>query len=674
MSSRRIVKQSLNQKLALIVVAAVMAAVVLISAASLWQEALRHTESKLEYLSATAAAFASATSKAAADEDSQAALAAMRGVARAPHLRYARVETPDGRLLAEIGSGVSLDSDAKVGASARATVLEALRSGSIIVSRQIVHGGRDVGRITMVADNSDLLPSLARSLLLSLLGAMAALGVGLTIAARMQRRVVRPLLNLTETVRQISQSHDYATKVNIESNDEVGDLCGGFNEMLTEIRSRESKIIDLALHDAETDLPNRVAFERDVAARIARGDVGLAILAVGIDRFHYVRGAIGYQPASDLLGELGVRLDAVAGGGVAARIGTDVICIAVEATDVDDAKARAGAILADAESPVRVGVNEIDVSLSVGVAVRGVHASTPMALIEQASIALDQARSTHSKVALFDQASYAKTARNLSLMADMARAFANGEMMIYLQPKLDLGSGEVASAEVLARWRHPERGMVPPDEFVVMAEETGGIGALTEWVLHETIACQRRLAAAGLAPSLAVNLSGRLLCDFEFVTAILPLLQSAPGQLVLEITETASIDNQEVALRNIDALAGAGARISIDDYGSGMSSLAYLKRIPADELKIDRAFISHLEAQNRDALMVKSTIDLAHALGMKVTAEGVETEAGLRMLAAMGCDCVQGYLIAKPMAETEFLRFLKEVAPGATPKWRALCA
>jgi EAL domain-containing protein (putative c-di-GMP-specific phosphodiesterase class I) len=371
---------------------------------------------------------------------------------------------------------------------------------------------------------------------------------------------------------------------------------------------------------------------------------------------------------------MGVRLDEISHGGMAARIGTDVICVAVEASDCESARALAGVILDKAEAPVRVGVNEIDVSLSIGVAVRGVHATSPMALIEHASIALDQARATHNKVALFDQASYSKTARNLSLMADMARAFSNGEMMIHLQPKLDLASGEVSSAEVLARWRHPERGMVAPDEFVVMAEETGGIGALTDWVLGETIACQHRLAEAGLNPALAVNLSGRLVCDSEFVAAILPLITRARGQLYLEITETATIDNQDEALRNIDALAGAGARISIDDYGSGMSSLAYLKRIPADELKIDKAFVSQLDAQDRDALMVKSTIDLAHALGMKVTAEGVETEAALRVLAGMGCDCVQGYLIAKPMPEAEFTRFLLEEAPGATPKWRALCA
>jgi EAL domain-containing protein (putative c-di-GMP-specific phosphodiesterase class I) len=181
--------------------------------------------------------------------------------------------------------------------------------------------------------------------------------------------------------------------------------------------------------------------------------------------------------------------------------------------------------------------------------------------------------------------------------------------------------------------------------------------------LRQAIALQLRLAADDLTPAIAVNLSGRLLGDAAFIAMATRLLDESPAQIYLEITETATIDNQDQALRNIAALKTAGARISLDDYGQGLSSLAYLRRIPADELKIDKAFVQLLGEQQRDALLVKSTIDLAHSLGLKITAEGVETEAALAALTAMGCDMVQGYLIAKPMPEAEFVRFLKEMAP-----------
>ena len=382
------------------------------------------------------------------------------------------------------------------------------------------------------------------------------------------------------------------------------------------------------------------------------------MVALGVDRFQYVRGVIGYHLAGDLLGEIGARIAAMGVRGAAARISTDVIAFLIEGADAAHVRARAMEILTEAEAPMMLGANSIDVNLTAGFAIAGLHADSVQSLIEHANIALDQARAAHAKIAAFDKQTYLSTASNLSLMTDMVRALGNGEMAIHVQPKYDIRAGAVTSAEVLARWRHPQRGMVPPDIFVGMAEETGAIAALTYWVLQQSLACQARLAEAGQPATLAVNISGRLISDADFIRDAVALVEQAPAQLYLEITETATIDSQERALRHISALVGAGARISIDDYGSGLSSLAYLKRIPADELKIDKAFVQLLGEHQRDALLVKSTIDLAHSLGMQVTAEGVETDVALSALTAMGCDYAQGYLIAKPMAEAEYVRFL----------------
>jgi predicted signal transduction protein with EAL and GGDEF domain len=652
LSARR---SSLSGKLQLVVVASVMAAVLVIAVGALIQEAQRHTQGKVAYLQATAAAFASASSHAVAEHDQRTALNALRGIGRAAGIVYARIDDGDGAVLAELGFGVSLDSDARYDADADAGasrgLWRTLTSNSIEVSEPIVQGGLLVGRITLVADNADLWPRLLETVLQTLLGAAVALCVAVLIAARLQQWIVQPLLRLTGIVRHISNSHDYKARVDIETNDEVGDLCGGFNTMLGEIQDRERKIMDLAEHDAETDLPNRLAFERAITERLAQRR-GVLVAAVGVDRFQYVRGAIGYHHANDLLGELGAR--AVMFGPLAARISTDSIGILADAPDEDAARSLAGRIVAEMEQPMLLGPNPIEANVRVGLALVGVHANDPQALIERAVIALDQARAGNSKIAVFDDDRYQATAANLSLMTDMMRALENGEMRIALQPKYDVRTSSVRSAEVLARWTHSVRGNVRPDVFVNMAEETGAIGPLTDWVLATTIGAQKRLRAAGIDVALAVNLSGRLVSDADFIQSTLAALKGAEGEIYLEITETASIEDEELSLRHINALIAAGAKISIDDYGQGLSSLAYLKRIPANELKIDKAFIESLEHSARDALLVKSTIDLAHSLGMIVTAEGVENETTLAALKRMGCDRIQGYFIGKPMPEAEF--------------------
>ena len=655
-------KQSVSRKLTLTVVTAVLAAVAVIAAGVIWQEAHRHTQARLDYLHATAAVFASSTSRAVAAGDAHATLVTLRGVARAPGLIYARITRADGSRLAEIGSGVALNSDARADGHEDVSPLAALRSRTLAVSQTIVQGGAPVGVITLVADNSDLAPTLWSALARTLVAALAALAIGVAVAARLKRDVVASLLRLTDVVRRISQSHDYTTRVDIESDDEVGELCGGFNAMLGEIRDRESHIIELAFSDAETDLPNRHAFERAVAERLAAPDPRpFAVAAIGVDRFQYVRSAIGHALANDLLAEIGAR---VVETGHVARISTDVIGVLLDAADADELRQRAAALLLRAEEPVMLGENTIDIALSVGLAIHGIHADNPQALIERASIALDQAYATRVKTAMFDEVAFQKTTGNVSLMGDLMRALDNGELSLHLQPKVDLRAGAITGAEMLARWRHPQRGMVPPDLFVAMAEDTGAIGVLTEWSLRQAIACQKRLAARGLTTTLAVNLSGRLLSDSAFIAIAVNLLGQRVGDLFLEITETATIDNQDRALQNINALVAAGAFISIDDYGAGLSSLSYLRRIPAHELKIDKTFVQLLGEQQRDALLVKSTIDLAHSLGMKVTAEGVETEIARAALATMGCDTIQGYLIARPMPEEDFVAFLLAQAPA----------
>jgi EAL domain-containing protein (putative c-di-GMP-specific phosphodiesterase class I) len=245
-----------------------------------------------------------------------------------------------------------------------------------------------------------------------------------------------------------------------------------------------------------------------------------------------------------------------------------------------------------------------------------------------------------------------------SLADDLHDAIDRNEFFLVHQPKMRARSGEVQAVETLVRWRHPTRGLIGPNDFIALAEERGEMRRLTEWVIRQTIVEQASLVGCGHSLTFNVNISARVLPDRDFAEWALATVSAASAPIGFEITETAMIADPEGALRNLHLFADAGIKIAIDDYGAGLSSLAYLKQLPAHELKIDRMFISGLSSSHRDPLLVRSTIDLAHALDMEVTAEGVDSPAALALLKVMGCDVIQGFLIAMPMAMGDLRAFL----------------
>ena len=502
-------------------------------------------------------------------------------------------------------------------------------------------------------------------LLLEAAGAAGLLGflVLLVGSWALARSVTRPISALDAAAHRLQRGE--SATVEVTTADEIGRLASSFNTMASEIRAREGKITHLAMHDQETELPNRRALEEAIGpmARAAAGEQ-LFVAALGVDRFAHVRGAIGYGLAAVLIGEIGSRLTSLHPGRPLARLSTDVLGFAFLAGDASQAQALADRLLAELESPLNLGDNTIDVSLTIGLASGGEHDDLVGSIVERANIALDQARTARRKTAVFDPGLYGDPSSNLSLMSEMLAGVADGQMILHHQPKLDLRSGKIAGTEVLIRWRHPTRGQILPDRFIPMAEETGHIGALTEWVLSRALEEQALIRHAGHEMAVSVNLSGRLLGDPGFAATALDLARGAAGALCFEITETAVIENPEVGLQSIDRFKSAGIGISIDDYGSGLSSLAYLKQIRADELKIDKAFVLKIDESHRDALLVRSTVDLAHSLGLKVTAEGVETPMALSLLAGLGCDLAQGYLVARPMPLKELLMFLAQEGAG----------
>ncbi len=484
------------------------------------------------------------------------------------------------------------------------------------------------------------------------LAGLAVVGWGSWLLAR---GVTRPISLLDDAARRLQHGED--AQVTIETGDEIGRLAESFNTMALEIRERERKITHLALHDGDTGLPNRLALERVVEDLADRPQGQVYVAALGIERFDHVRGAIGYKLAAQAVRMVGNRLAGLIPAGGVARISSDVLGFVLTAERPEAAADDAQRLMALLEEPVRVGGEAIDVAVSVGLArMEGAAGQA----IEKASIALDQARAGRRKVAFFDAEAYGDPASNLSLMSSLLRALESGEVELHHQPKYDFRRRATCGTEALVRWRHPTRGMLSPDVFVPMAEETGHIRALTEWVVRQAIADQKALAVEGHRLDVAVNVSGRTLSEPDFADFVEQELKGAVGGLCFEITETAVIENPDVAMAMLDRFADLGVAVAIDDFGAGLSSLAYLKQIRAQELKIDKSLVEGVTGSQRDALIVRSTIDLAHSLGLKVTAEGVETNACFSLLAAMGCDQAQGFLFARPQPLTALFEFLRE--------------
>jgi diguanylate cyclase (GGDEF)-like protein len=417
------------------------------------------------------------------------------------------------------------------------------------------------------------------------------------------------------------------------------------------IASREDRIVRLAYVDVLTDLPNRTKFA-ETFRHLPAGSKG-AVAVLNIDRFALINNALGHPVGDRLLRALGGRLSQlVPASGMAARLWGDQFAFLLQDLDRATANAFADAVLATLRDPITLDGQRLDISASIGIALYpqdGLDAST---LLRRAELAMTEAKHRHCSIAFATDIGAEPAHEQLSLIGDMREAMANGEFILYYQPKVCLKSGRVVAAEALLRWQHPQRGMIPPVRFIPFAEQTGFISEITPWVLESVV---RQLASwreAGLDITVSANLSALDLLDPRLSARVRELLarHGVPAErLCLEITESALMADPTMALAHLAELAALGVKLSIDDYGVGQASLAYLKLLPVNELKLDRSFVTSIDTSPKNSAIVKSTIMLSHALGLSVVAEGVETPAELNWLLDNGCDIGQGYGISRPI-------------------------
>ena len=469
------------------------------------------------------------------------------------------------------------------------------------------------------------------------------------------------------------EAGEHGVRVEADSWGATARLASGFNALVHAYEAGHPDAAGLPGHHALFERL-RGALDQNVAAD------GLCtyVAIVEIERFASLRRGIGTQLANRLLAHVADTVIDMLDHCEIGRTNRTTIEFAFRAPDRDEALARLDALARLLEQRIELDGFNFDLPIVIGFADCEV-GTLREELIDQAAAALAAAQHRHAKVGYAEHTEAVDDSfEDLVLMRDLPRAMAADELELHYQPKLRSRTNRIDSAEALLRWTHAERGPVPVDRLIELAENTGAIRDLTEWVLARAVADQRRFAAKGHDIVVYVNISGILLPDRDFAKAAVALVATAPGRIGFEITETAVIDDPDGALANLGAFSEAGIKIAIDDYGSGLSSLAYLKQLPANELKIDRMFVSGLTKSHRDPLLVRSSIDLAHALEMEVTAEGVDDAMALSLLRVMGCDLVQGYLISPPLPAAELEAFLADdsqlerLAPPAkgASKWR----
>ncbi len=484
--------------------------------------------------------------------------------------------------------------------------------------------------------------------------------------------------------------------VTVHARDEIGTMATSFNTMQQqvaqaagaldgareglraardELTASNAELALLAMTDPLTSLPNRMMLLEHIAETLPLAQQvggGMALLMLDIDRFKEVNDTFGHQSGDQLLQQVGTRLrQAVSPDTTVARLGGDEFAVFLPTADEAYAQQVAAVLGVAIEEPFLVEGFPLQVEISIGIALYPAHGSTPLTLFRRADIAMYIAKRGHEGCALYDARLDQDSRHRLILLGELRKAIATHELRLYYQPKAELKTGLVTSVEALVRWQHPTHGFIAPDQFIPLAEQTGLIIPLTHWVVETAVQQCRHWLDNGLKLAVAVNLSMWNLRDASLPDTIADLLTrySVPPHLLrCEITESAVMTDAAHTLQILNCLFALGVHIAIDDYGTGYASLSYLKHLPADELKIDRAFVQHLTTDGADQAIVRSTVNMAHSMGMQVVAEGVEDQATWDLLASLRCDLAQGYYLSRPI-HAQDLEFWLDERKEAAARW-----
>jgi diguanylate cyclase (GGDEF)-like protein len=433
------------------------------------------------------------------------------------------------------------------------------------------------------------------------------------------------------------------------------------------LRLYVAEIHHQASHDALTELSNRVALHENLGAALseAEDDVQVAVLLIDLDRFKEVNDSLGHDAGDELLREVARRLVATAGTAPVSRLGGDEFAIVLSNTTARQAIEFGHALRSSIEEPCSIRDIPVSVDASIGIALAPGDGTEVTQLIQRADVAMYAAKQARAGVLRYDATSDRNDANKLVLMSELRVAVERGELDVYYQPIVTAAGGTLKKVEALVRWRHPTRGMIPPGEFIPLAEHTRLIVDLNQFVLSEAARQCGIWRRQGVDLGVTVNMTVLDLLERTFASDVDRTLREAgfpASALTIEITEGAFMREPERVRRTLEALRALGAQVAIDDFGTGYSSLSYLKDLPVDLLKIDRSFITGLPKSEANTAIVAAAIELAHRLGLQVVAEGVETDEQYECLEALGCDLIQGFLISRPVPASALATMMEEAS------------
>ena len=541
----------------------------------------------------------------------------------------------------------------------------------------ITHEGEALGELEVWFDPGqiDRLIADRRSATIQLAALQVLLSV-LVLLAVLYRRLLAPIKRLKRQASQIASRAD-VEPVKWDRHDELGELGEHLNDvhaqidaLFDQLEAQKAELEKIALHDTLTGLPNRALFReltRAAAASATRDKGRLALLFIDIDRFKAVNDTLGHAAGDTLLVTLAERLrGAVRASDVVCRHSGDEFTVLLhDASQWDEVAATADRLLKEMERPVHIGAQTVGVSASIGVALFPDDATDPETLVSNADTAMYAAKNLGGA-----RHSFFRVEFNTQLLAtqqleqELRHALANDEFVLHYQPQVDAGTGELLGCEALIRWIHPQRGMVPPLQFIGAAEQCGLISDVGAWTIRTACAQIARWNAEGVAfGTVAVNVSAlefrshRLL---DTLTLAMAEFGVRPHELEIELTESVLMTDTDSTKRIIEGLHELGLPLAVDDFGTGYSSLAYLKHLRPSKIKIDRSFVRDLPGDDDDRVLVQAIVQLASALGIRVVAEGVETEAQREFLHRIGCGVLQGYLISRPQPAAGFEQFIRQ--------------
>jgi diguanylate cyclase (GGDEF)-like protein len=515
-----------------------------------------------------------------------------------------------------------------------------------------------VFQLQFASDVEALYEKLGRTrLIIIAAAALATLITALLSLLLLQKTALNPISTLTQQLHRVRKDKTHlGEKVSVTGNREITELADGFNDMAGELNVLYNTLENMAFTDSLTGLPNRAFFyERleQFTKRVRSNQTPFFLLMLDLDRFKYINDTLGHHIGDQLLQEVGRRLQhAIRSSDTIARLGGDEFAAILPS---EEGK-HAGTIVADKilkslNHPITVGQHNLSISGSIGLVHCPFDGDDINQLMQRADVAMYHAKKNRHGFTFYEPDLDRHNIIQLNLETDLYEALNNGDLELYYQPKIDLKTAKTVAVEALLRWKHKKRGNIPPEEFIPMAEHSGFIHPLTRWAIETATKQCAKWHENKLKISIAVNLSARSLEDSSILDTVRTALRTSgldAAYLSVELTESAVMADPHHAMEMLSKIHAMGVHIAVDDFGTGYSSLAYLKKLPVNEIKIDKSFVIDMVLDSSDEVIVHSTIDLGHNMGLNVTAEGVENEETMEKLIILGCNMAQGHFMCEP--------------------------